>query len=225
MQIDHLKMQFKGFTDRIDAMSLRERGLIFVTLLVALYFVAVNMLFGPVYTEKDRLQKQLDQRHEETRLLETRVQNITVGDASSPEETKRRKIASLQENLKSMDVALDRATAGLVPPREMAKLVEQMLVKNHGLEVIKMESLPSAPLLEAGAETDGKASESMVYKHGMRIELKGNYLDILRYLRSLEGLEWKVFWGQVTLQAEKYPVSRVSLLIYTLSTHQGWIGL
>lgn len=225
MQIDHLKMQFKGFTDRIDAMSLRERGLIFVTLLVALYFVAVNMLFGPVYTEKDRLQKQLGQRHEETRLLETQVQNITVGDASSPEETKRRKIASLQENLKSMDVALDRATAGLVPPKEMAKLVEQMLVKNHGLEVIKMESLPSAPLLEAGAETGGKASESMVYKHGMRIELKGNYLDILRYLRSLEGLEWKVFWGQVTLQAEKYPVSKVSLLIYTLSTHQGWIGL
>jgi hypothetical protein len=29
----------------------------------------------------------------------------------------------------------------------------------------------------------------------------------------------------VTLQTEKYPVSRVSLLIYTLSTHQGWIGL
>ncbi len=224
MRVDDLKMQFKGFTDRIDAMSLRERGLIFVTLLVALYFVAVNMLFGPVYTEKDRLQKQLDQRHEETRLLEMQVQS-TVGQENNPEEIKRRKIASLQENLKSMDAALDRATAGLVPPKEMAKLVEQMLVKNHGLEVIKMESLPAAPLLEGSAETGGKASESMVYKHGMRIELKGNYLDILRYLKSLEGLEWKVFWGQVTLQAEKYPVSKVSLLIYTLSTHQGWIGL
>ena len=223
MQLEDLKTQFKGFTDRIDAMALRERGLIFVTLLVALYFVAVNVLFGPVNADKDRLQKQVNQLHEETRLLELQVQGIVSGGDNNPEAVKRKKIASLQENLKTMDVALSQVTAGLVPPKEMTKLVEQMLLKNSGLEVIKVESLPSTPLLEGAAE--GGPDGSMVYKHGMRIELKGNYLDILRYLRSLEGLEWKVFWGQVTLQTEKHPVSKVSLLIYTLSTHQGWIGL
>ncbi|HLD14110.1 MAG TPA: hypothetical protein VJB18_05275 [Burkholderiales bacterium] len=223
MQLEDLKTQFKGFTDRIDAMSLRERGLIFVTLLTALYFVAVNVLFGPVNADKDRLQKQVNQLHEETRVLELQVQSIVSGGENNPEAAKRKKIASLQENLKTMDTALSRVTAGLVPPKEMAKLVEQMLLKNRGLEVIKMESLPSTPLLEGAAE--GGSGGSMVYKHGMRIVLKGNYLDILRYLRSLEGLEWKVFWGQVTLQTEKHPVSMVNLLIYTLSTHQGWIGL
>ena len=223
MQLEDLKTQFKGFTDRIDAMSLRERGLIFVTLLVALYFVAVNVLFGPVNADKDRLQKQVNQLHEETRLLELQVQGIVSGGENNPETAKRKKIASLQENLKTMEAALSRVTAGLVPPKEMTKLVEQMLLKNRGLEEIKVERLPAMPLLEGSAE--GGSGGSMVYKHGMRIELKGNYLDILRYLRSLEGLEWKVFWGQVTLQTEKHPVSKVSLLIYTLSTHQGWIGL
>ena len=223
MQIDDLKTQFKGFTDRIDAMSLRERGLIFVTLLVALYLVAVNVLFGPVNADKDRLQKQVNQLHEETQLLELQVQGIVSGGENDPEATKRKKIAALQENLKTMDVALGRVTAGLVPPKEMTKLVEQMLLKNRGLEVIKVESLLSTPLLEGAAESGPEGS--MVYKHGMRIELKGNYLDILRYLKSLEGLEWKVFWGQVTFQTEKFPTSKVSLLIYTLSTHQGWIGL
>ena len=223
MQLEDLKTQLKGFTDRIDAMSLRERGLIFVTLLVALYFVAVNVLFGPVNADKDRLQKQVNQLHEETRLLEIQVQGLVSGSENDPEAAKRKKIASLQENLKTMDAAFSRVTAGLVPPKEMTKLVEQMLLKNRGLEVIKVESLPSTPLLEGAAE--GEPDGSMVYKHGMRIELKGNYLDILRYLRSLEGLEWKVFWGQVTLQTEKHPVSKVNLLIYTLSTHQGWIGL
>ncbi|MEK9134139.1 MAG: hypothetical protein AAB333_04690, partial [Pseudomonadota bacterium] len=207
MQLEDLKTQFKGFTDRIDAMSLRERGLIFVTLLVALYFVAVNVLFGPVNADKDRLQKQVSQLHEETRLLELQVQSMVSGGDNNPEAVKRRKIASLQENLKTMEVALSRVTAGLVPPKEMTKLVEQMLLKNRGLEVIKVESLPSTPLLEGAPE--GGSGGSMVYKHGMRIELKGNYLDILRYLRSLEGLEWKVFWGQVTLQTEKHPVSKV----------------
>lgn len=223
MQLEDMKTQFKGFTDRIDAMSLRERGLIFVTLLVAMYFVAVNVLFGPVNAEKDRLQKQVNQLREETRMLEIQVQGLVSGGENDPEAVKRKKFALLQESLKTMDETLSRVTAGLVSPKEMTKLVEQMLLKNRGLEVIKVESLPSTPLLEGAAESgpDG----SMVYKHGMRIELKGGYLDILRYLRSLEGLEWKVFWGQVTLQTEKYPVSKVNLLIYTLSTHKGWIGL
>ena len=222
MMSEDLKTRFKGFTDRIDAMSLRERGLIFVTLLVALYFVAVNVLFGPANAEKDRLQKQVNQLREETRALEAQVQIIVGGGENDPEAAKRQKIASLQESLKTMDVTLSRVTAGLVPPKEMTKLVEQMLLKNRGLQVIKVESLPSTSLLEGAA---GGSEGSMVYKHGMRIELKGNYLAILRYLKSLEGLEWKVFWGQVTLQTEKHPVSKVSLLIYTLSTHQGWIGL
>lgn len=223
MQLEDMKTQFKGFTDRIDAMSLRERGLIFVTLLVAMYFVAVNVLFGPVNAEKDRLQKQVNQLREETRMLEIQVQGLVSGGENDPEAVKRKKFASLQENLKTMDETLSRVTAGLVSPKEMTKLVEQMLLKNRGLEVIKVESLPSTPLLEGAAE--GGPDGSMVYKHGMRIELKGGYLDILRYLRSLEGLEWKVFWGQITLQTEKYPVSKVNLLIYTLSTHKGWIGL
>jgi MSHA biogenesis protein MshJ len=59
----------------------------------------------------------------------------------------------------------------------------------------------------------------------MNIEIKGGYLDILRYLKSLEALPWKVFWGKVTLKTEKYPDSRASVLIYTLSTREAWIGL
>jgi MSHA biogenesis protein MshJ len=104
----------------------------------------------------------------------------------------------------------------------MARLIEQMLLKNRGLQVMRVESIPAAPLLEGGTEG---ATDTMVYKHGMHIEIKGGYLDILRYLKSLEALPWKVFWGKVTLKTEKYPDSRVSLLIYTLSTHEAWIGL
>ncbi|OGI42866.1 MAG: hypothetical protein A2150_02140 [Candidatus Muproteobacteria bacterium RBG_16_64_11] len=65
----------------------------------------------------------------------------------------------------------------------------------------------------------------MAYRHGMRIELKGGYLDMLAYLREVENLPWKMFWGQVTLQVEQYPVSRLVLHVYTLSTQESWIGI
>jgi MSHA biogenesis protein MshJ len=120
-----------------------------------------------------------------------------------------------------MDTDLVRVTAGLVPPKEMTRLIEQMLLKNRGLQVMRVESIPATPLLEGGAGVTG----TMVYKHGMHVEVKGGYLEILRYLKSLEALPWKVFWGKATLKTEKYPDSRVSLVIYTLSTHEAWIGL
>lgn len=220
MPLEDLKKQLYGFAGRIDAMSLRERAMIFITVLVALYFVAANMLFGPVNVEKDRLQAQVNQKRAETRVLEAQIQGILAQDDQNSEPAKRKKIAALQESAKTMNAELAKMTAGLVPPKEMARLVEQMLLKNRGLRVMKVESLPAKPLLE-GSATAG----AMVYKHGMRIELKGGYLDILRYLKSLEDLPWKVFWGQVTLQTEKHPVSNVNLLIYTLSTHEAWIGL
>ena len=223
MPLDDLKSQFKGYTDRIDAMSLRERAMIFVTIMVALYFVAVNVLFGPLNVEKDRLQRLVNQQRDETRMLDIQIQGMLESGAKDPEAAKRQKMAALQETLKSIDLALVRVTSGLVSPQEMTQLVEQMLLKNRGLQVIKVESLPAAPLLDK--DGNANASGAMVYKHGMRVELKGGYMDILRYLKSLEGLPWKVFWGQAVLKTEKYPDSKLDLLIYTLSTHEGWIGL
>jgi MSHA biogenesis protein MshJ len=225
MLIENLQSQFKVLTDRIDAMSLRERALIFITLLVALYFIAVNVIFGPISLEKDQLQKQINQKREEARVMEVQVQSVLSAGGQDPQLAKQKKIAALLENLKNMDVSLQKVTAGLVPPKEMARLVEQMLLKNRGLKVIKLESLPATPLLEKTGESGAKAAEGTVYKHGMRIEFKGGYMDTLHYLKSLEALPWKVFWGQVALSAEKYPESKVNLLIYTLSTHQGWIGI
>lgn len=220
---DDLKKQFQGFTNRVDAMSIRERGLIFITILVALYFLAVNVLFGPLNLQKDRLQQQVDLKRQETQALEMQVQALASTGGENPDAAKRKKLEALRENLKTMDTELVRVTAGLVPPKEMARLIEQMLLKNRGLQVLRVESIPATSLLEGGAE--GTATGSMVYKHGMHIEIKGGYLDILRYLKSLEALPWKVFWGKVTLKTEKYPDSRVSLLIYTISTHEAWIGL
>lgn len=224
MQIDELKIRFKSIADRVDAMSLRERGLIFITVLVVLYFVAVNLLFGPANTERDRLQAQINQVRTETQTLDTQIQGILAGGAQDPDAAKREKIAALQTNLQQMDASLNQATFGLVPPKEMTRLVEQMLSKNRALRVLKVESLPAAPLVEGGTEANN-APGTMIYKHGMRIELQGGYLDILRYLKSLEELPWKLFWGQATMKTDKYPESKLTLLIYTLSTHEASMGL
>jgi MSHA biogenesis protein MshJ len=96
-----------------------------------------------------------------------------------------------------------------------------MLQRQQGLRLVSMESLPPRPLLD-DADAGGLGN---VFRHGLKLEIEGAYLDILRYLRQLEGMEWQLFWGELDIQADTYPRNRAVLVVHTLSLREGWIGV
>lgn len=231
--IETLRQRLVKLMDRVDAMALRERGLIFVAVLIVVYVVAANVVFEPMRAEQARLDSQLKSKHDQIAVLEKQIQALRGGGLDAPDAAKRTRLAALQEQMKSLDAALARTTANLVTPKEMARLVEQVLANVRGLQVVRVESIRPTPLAGPAAAKPGEPKpaaatqgiEAHIYKHGLRIEMKGTYLDMLNYLQALEGLPWKVFWGQVTLETETHPVSKLTLVIYTLSAGEGWIAM
>lgn len=226
--MDSLKLTLKRLADRIDAMSVRERGIIFVVGLLVLFWLASTVVFQPLRSEQAKLEQSHKAKREQLQNVDRQI-DIVVSGGTESDAQHRAKIASLTQKLTELEGQMDRMTAGVVTPKEMAKLVENMLARSRNLELIRLEALPSIPVGEdgqvAGVAAAGSVTETAVYRHGMRIELKGRYFDIVDYLKTLEGLQWKVFWGEVTLETDKYPFSKVSLVIYTLSRYPGWIGV
>lgn len=222
--MNQLQALFKKYTDRIDGLALRERGIIFVAILVVLYGIAANLLFPPLNVEQARLKKQLTDKHTQIRAFDEQIQAALAKSAVDPDAPNRARRTQLEAQLKTTEESLTVVTARLVSPKEMAPMVEQILLKNRRLEVIHVKSLAPEPLQKL-ATAAGGGSVLTAYRHGMQIELRGNYLDILAYLKDLEALPWKVFWGQLTLKVEQYPTSHVTLRIYTLSTQAGWLGI
>lgn len=229
--IGNLRSQLKKYTERLDALSLRERGIIFVAIMVAIYSVAANVLFPPLNTEQARLKKELTAKRTQVQAFDTQIQAALAKSAEDPDAANRARLAELEKQLKSTEESLSAITSRLVPPKEMTQVVEQILARNRRLEVVRLESLapellrPASDVPQQGLPKGAAARTLTAYRHGMRIELRGEYLDVLAYLRELEGLPWKVFWGQISLQTEQYPVSRVVLHIYTLSTREGVIAI
>lgn len=228
--IGNIRARIKKYTDRIDALSLRERGIIFIAILVVVYSVAVNMLFPPLNAEQDRLKKQLATKRTQVQAFEGQIQEALARSAEDPDAANRARLAGLEKQLQALDESLTSVTSRLVPPKEMAKVVEQILARNRRLEVVRVENLAAEPLRKVAAQPKRGAARpdgggAMVYRHGVRIEVKGNYLDVLDYLHQLENLPWKLFWGKISLKTEQYPVSRVVLHIYTLSTREGVIAI
>src|SRR3989344_1791489 len=222
--MDQLRALFKKYTDRVNGLALRERGIIFVAILVVLYGTAANLLFPPLNAEQTRLKKQLADKRVQIQTFDTQIQAALAKSAVDPDAPNRAKRVQLEAQLKTIEASLATVTARLVSPKEMGPMVEQILLKNRRLEIVRVESLPPEPLQKLAAVAGG-GSGLTAYRHGMRIELRGNYLDILAYLKDLEALPWKMFWGQMNLKVEQYPTSHVILRVYTLSTQAGWLAI
>jgi MSHA biogenesis protein MshJ len=80
-----------------------------------------------------------------------------------------------------------------------------------------------------GAAANGPAIApkpgSLLYRHGVEITVRGNYLDMIDYMAALEALPTQLFWGGARLEVEEYPTARLTLTMYTLSLDSKWLKL
>jgi len=223
--MSNFRKALRKLAERIDALSLRERGIMFVTVLVVLYFAASGLVFGPLHAQQQRMENELKGRFNQIATINAQVQQTIHAATRDPDKENEARLKVLRGQIGRVDPQLANVTQALVSPRDMARFVEQVLTRNKALQVLRVESIPPAPVEAAAGNNNPAAVDKGVYKHGMRIEVRGRYLDIVKYLRALESMPWKVFWGQVTLESDDYPMSRLTLVIYTLSLRQGWIGI
>lgn len=238
---DNLKFRYKRLAERLDKMTLRERVLIFGALAVAMVFVLGQLWIAPRWNAQRELVAALEAKRAVNQALEAQHKQTEQSYGRNLDDENKARLTALNARLQSLDPALAGVTRALVSPKEMARLLEDVLHHNQSLEVVSIESLPPEPLLpptEKAQQADVAAPPATAegaappdtnfagfYKHGMRVEVRGRYADIVNYLNALEGLRWRVFWGQVTLETEVYPVSRLTLVVYTLSLRQSWIGI
>lgn len=226
--LQQAQQQIKQLAARIDAMSLRERAIIFLVILAGLFMLANNVVFSSLRQEQQRLDRDVQAKLKELHTMSTQTQEMLVQLAVDPEALARARIAELKQTLSTQEASVANVVRGLVTPRDMPRLVQQILARNRGLQVVRVENLPAEALYgdkQAPGTTTSQDpnATAQVYKHGMRIELRGQYLDMVRYLRALEAMPAKVFWSKVHYAAETYPNSRLTLDIYTIGLNKVWL--
>ncbi len=169
-------------------------------------------------------------------------QNIKVADTlmqaqsaiADPDAVKRSYRDALRKQLAEIDKNMQGLQRGLVPPERMAKLLEEMLTRSRGLQLVALRTLPAqrfeAPGSAASARPGDKAAkpapgdaERTIYQHSVEITLQGSYADLHDYLAQLEKLPSQMFWGRISVNTEQYPRLRVTLTVQTLSLNKAWL--
>ena len=213
-------------TTFLESVSARERALILVAAMGAIFVLWDGLMLRPTQstnevqgTRRITLDKQLA-------ALELKAQTAKLRLGMDPHARRREQLTSLEDELERIDERLKTQTEGIVPPDEMAELIERLLLKQGGVKLIRLEALPVESLTEtSSAESTRDGSHGSIFKHGMRLEIEGSYRATLEFLERVEKLPWSFFWDQLHYDVTAYPVARVTLVVHTFSTREGWIGV
>jgi len=228
--------KLKSYRDRVDAMSLRERVLIFVMLAAVLVSLVMTSVIDPLSAKQKQLSQALVQSQAQTQALESQVQALAEAARHDPDAANKQRLAALDAQRKNAYAELANVQQGLVAPDRMTQVLRDLLNQNARLKLVSIKTLPAAPLIEDGkpAEPGAKPEKAQgkkpvaslgLYRHGVEISVEGNYADLVAYLALLEKMPWHVYWGDVSLTAREYPNSRLTLTLYTLSLDKTWLSV
>jgi len=229
-----MKQQWEKLVEKIDGVSLRERALIFAAVAFILVALTQVLFIDPLLAEQKKLSAKVVQHQEKMKDIQAQIEaslQARRNDAASP---LRQRLSQVKRQLADGDAYLQSRRDRLVQPEKMADLLQQVLNKNGQLQLINLQTLPAAPLIEKAAKPEGAgaapastaaALDKQVFKHGVQITVRGGYLDLLQYLAALEQLPAKMFWGMSRMNVVQYPAAELTLTLYTLSLDKTWLQI
>ncbi len=194
---------------RIDALSLRERGIIFVSVIGLAMALVDTLLLSPAQmAHKQSTQRFATQATELTRLRGELKASGQPVDASKP---LRDEMAELDTRLQ----AINQEIKAIAPLAEGGAALEQVLVqflrRYEGLTLLGVSTLSQ----EAAGPPGAEVAPVGLTRRGLNLRVSGPYGELVRYVKALENALPVLRWGPLQLKSEKQP-PELSLQVYVL---------
>ena len=212
--------ELKNLIAKMDALSLRERGMVFATCIVILVSLWYALLQQPLDKRAERMSDEIED-------LKTRIEStnqaveLQIAQIAQTDNQIRVRLAQVERRVGELTETLEDYTAQLIEPSEMARVLEGVLERQAKLRLLRIRNLGAEPL-ESEEESPSQIS---LYKHSLEIEVEGSYLAVLDYLKELEALPWRFYWQVLELETDEYPKNHIRIQVGTLSLTEDWIGV
>ncbi len=225
------------------ALARRERGLLMFAALVLCFGVGTLLFVEPAYKQLASMQQQITQQQVDLAALRPQVLALQARQRD-PNAATSSQLKALRQQLQLADGEFAQVQSALVQPQEMGHLLESLLRSHRGLQLVSLRSLPvmsvadlinaprPASAATAVAAVASAASQAMsantsakdawLYRHGVEITVQGSYADMQAYLAALENLPRRVYWGELKIDAQRWPANVMAVTVYTISLERTW---
>lgn len=217
--------------EKIDARVLRERVLIFITLL-ALIFLVWNFTVQAKFDHaRDSFKAEAEKIATEQRAVETQITTLTMAMASDPAIAKANDIRKLKSDIAEVEARLSGLSQGLISAEQLPKVLEDVLHRTASVKLLQVRTLAAAELQLVTVKPDANnpgapaVGGTGVYKHGVLIRVAGNYSQLIQLMTEIEALQWKFYWESLDYTVKQYPNAEIDIRVFTLSSEEGLLGV
>jgi MSHA biogenesis protein MshJ len=217
-----MSSELNSSLNRFNVLTTRERFLFSLTLLVTISIAWWYLYAQPARLQIKTLMQDNDRISNEVTVVREAVKGLRVKIAGGVNQDKQVKLAQMKLALEQVEEDLRLKTIELIDPEKMFQLMTQLVYKDSRLKLLSLKRREVKPAI---ALSDEQADESSIYRHVLEVKFSGRYPDILKYMQTLEGLDWKLIWDEVDIVSDEYPKITVKVVISTLSTRKEWVGV
>lgn len=174
-----LPRRLSDLARRIDALSLRERAIMAVSLAAAMAAVVDFFVISPQFTAQRTMVAQLRTQGQEMNVLRAQ---LAPPAADSPEALARRALEAQRAELADVEARIGARLAGRSSaPAQLPDLLQRVLRRHERLTLLKLDTVPPA--------ADDPAARRVVELH-----VAGRYAELTAYATEIEqqlpGLQW-----------------------------------
>lgn len=207
--------------EKFVRLSLRERILVVLAGMVAVYFLIDALLLTPQQKRIKQLQTAVQTARAEKETLTAEIIKMEAQQAAgkNPLATQQAEIAEWKRQVALAESFYsDSGARGA----GLKTLLDELLKNNPQVTLASLRSIPASEFVAPGSATRGAArAVPVVYRSGVEVTLRGSYFALLDYLRRLEQGSNRLFWADARLDASSYPQASLRLTINTLGEDAG----
>ncbi|MBA4175089.1 MAG: hypothetical protein C0505_00780 [Leptothrix sp. (in: Bacteria)] len=197
---------------RIDALSLRERAIMFVSVAVALMALADWLAFSPMMARQKALTAQLQKHSREMDTLRQRVAAAAPGaQPDTPVGRLHKAVAQASAERDALDTEIRRQLAAPDASPQLADLLARVLRRHERLTLVRLATAapagtaPASPATAAPGSPQPAANGAEPALSPVDLAVSGEYAELVAYLAEIEKALPGLRWGELRLSGASSP--------------------
>ena len=189
---------------RVNALSLRERVFLFLSVIAVCMALADVLWLAPAQVGHKQLTQRFEKQSAELQRareeLKTVARPVDVGKAT------RDQMAAITTQLDSANQTIKELLPGNAKATPLAQALGHLLRRHAGLTLVRTSAVPpEASAAKAGSSAGVAALPVGLTRQGIELTVSGAYADLTQYVQALENEMPQVRWGPMQLKSDKSP--------------------
>ncbi len=205
MNFSAIQEQLAGWNQRLKELSMRERLLVCMTPILAVFGLGWNLLSHQLQLTTQK-QQQLEQTLHQHQQLQSQIALLnTLASQAVPDDPE----------MLRLQAALTQRQNRIIEPQQLLPVLRLLLRQCPKVQLLHLQT--------AAAEKISLPEQPLLYRLPIQLQLRGSYFDVITCLTALEN-QGSFYWTALQDRIELYPANQFSVQLYLLGRNEVYLG-